>query len=63
MIKLFGITADFWKNKYSSDSHLIITLDYNKEGNIKNLVLKTVIISEYKTGGTYKTSCKIHFIF
>jgi hypothetical protein len=39
MIKLFGITADFWKNKYSSDSYLTI--------------LKTAIVSEYKTGGTY----------
>ncbi len=63
MVKFFGITTDFWKNKYSSDSYLTITLHYNKDGNMKNLVLKTVLINEAKTGGTYMTLHKIHFVF
>lgn len=51
-IKLFGVTTDFWKNKFSSNSYLTITLHYNKEGEMKNLVLKTVHVSESKNGGT-----------
>ena len=49
--KLFGIAADFWKNKFSSDSYLTVTLHYSKDGNMKNLALKTILITEAKTGG------------
>ena len=28
MVKLVGITTDFWKNKFSSDSYLTVTLHY-----------------------------------
>ena len=31
IIKLFGITADFWKNILSSDSYLTVSLNYNKD--------------------------------
>ncbi|CAF0758999.1 unnamed protein product [Adineta steineri] len=54
MVKLFGITTDFWKNKFSSDSYLTITIHYNKDGNMMNLVLKTVLVSESKTGENTK---------
>ncbi|CAF5226609.1 unnamed protein product, partial [Rotaria magnacalcarata] len=45
-IKLFGITTDFWKNKYSSESYLTVTLHYNKGGVMNNFVLKTVLFSD-----------------
>ncbi|CAF1181524.1 unnamed protein product [Rotaria sordida] len=49
-IKLSGIIADFWKNKFTSDSYLTVNLHYNKDGQMKNFMLKTVSISEAKTG-------------
>ncbi len=52
-IKMFGISADFWKNKFTSDSYLTVNLHYNKDGKMKNLMLKTVSISEAKTDGKY----------
>lgn len=61
-MKLFGITTDFWKNKFSSDSYLTITLHYNKDGNMKNIVLKTILVNESKTGGMYGTLNRIHFV-
>ncbi|CAF1031432.1 unnamed protein product [Rotaria sordida] len=42
--------ADFWKNKFTSDSYLTVNLHYNKDGQMKNFMLKTVSISEAKTG-------------
>ncbi|CAF3417660.1 unnamed protein product [Rotaria socialis] len=53
-IKLFGITTDFWKNKYSSESYLTLTLHYNKGGVMNNFVLKTVLFSDAKTGENTK---------
>ncbi|CAF4299270.1 unnamed protein product [Rotaria magnacalcarata] len=53
-IKLFGVTTDFWKNRFTSDSYLTINLHYNKDGQMKNLMLKTVPISEAKTGENTK---------
>ena len=55
MVKLFDITTDFWKNKFSSDSYLTITLHYNKDGEMMNIVLKTVLFHDSKTGGMYST--------
>jgi len=56
---LFGITTDFWKNKFSSDSYLTINLHYNKDGNMMHIVLKTVLIDESKTGGMFMTLHRI----
>ncbi|CAF3834344.1 unnamed protein product [Rotaria sordida] len=50
-IKLFGVTTDFWKNKLSSESYLTVNVHYNKNGYMKHLVLKTVLVNEAKTGG------------
>ncbi|CAF4861469.1 unnamed protein product, partial [Rotaria socialis] len=53
-IKLFGVTTDFWKNKYSSESYLTVALHYNKNGAMKSFVLKTVLFSDAKTGENTK---------
>lgn len=53
IVKLFGITTDFWKNKFSSDSYLTITLHYNKDGDMVKIVLKTIQVNESKTGGMF----------
>ncbi|CAF3864395.1 unnamed protein product, partial [Rotaria sp. Silwood1] len=53
-IKLFGVTTDFWKNKFSSESYLTVNVHYNKDGYMKHLVLKTVLVNEAKTGENTK---------
>jgi len=53
---MFGITADFWKNKFTSDSYLTVNLHYNKDGKMRNLMLKTVLVNEAKTGGKFMFS-------
>jgi len=62
-VKLFGITTDFRKNKFSSDSYLTITFHYNKDGNMMNIVLKTIQVNESKTGGMYIPYHRIDFVF
>ncbi|CAF1238449.1 unnamed protein product [Adineta ricciae] len=54
VVKLFGISTDYWKNKFTSDSYLTTTLHYDKDGHMKNIVLKTVLFDESKTGANTK---------
>ncbi|CAF0951941.1 unnamed protein product [Rotaria sordida] len=49
-VKLFGITCDYWKNSYTSDTYLTINIHYGKDGKIKKFMLKTMIFTVSKTG-------------
>ncbi|CAF1272829.1 unnamed protein product, partial [Didymodactylos carnosus] len=48
--KLFGITCDYWKNKYSCESYLTINMHYGENGQIQNVMLKTMLFTASKTG-------------
>ncbi|CAF1525812.1 unnamed protein product [Didymodactylos carnosus] len=47
--ELFGITCDYWKNKYSCESYLTINMHYGKNGQIQNVMLKTMLFTASKT--------------
>ncbi|CAF4513175.1 unnamed protein product [Rotaria sp. Silwood2] len=57
-VKLFGITCDYWKNTYTSESFLTINIHYGNDYNIKKFALKTMLFSASKTGeNTWKAIC------
>ena len=50
-VKMIGVTGDYWKNSFTSDSYLTITLHYHLNGSIQTVALKTILVTTSKTGG------------
>ncbi|CAF3591535.1 unnamed protein product [Rotaria sp. Silwood1] len=53
-VKMIGVTGDYWKNKYTSESYFTITLHYHLNGSIRSVALKTTQITSSKTGENTK---------
>ena len=50
-VKLFAVTGDYWKNKFTSESYFTITLHFGFDNKIEVIVLKTALFQASKTGG------------
>lgn len=48
---LFGVTLDYWSNKFTSDSYITITLHHQIDAEMKLYILKTLLFNKAKTGG------------
>ena len=51
---LYGVTLDFWTNKYTSDSYLTITLHHQVDTEMITFVLRTTRFNYSKTAGKFK---------
>lgn len=49
-VKLISVSADYWKNSYTSDSYLTVNLHYTKNNKPTTLMLNTSIFIGSKTG-------------
>ncbi|CAF1458736.1 unnamed protein product [Rotaria sordida] len=58
-VKMIGVTSDYWKNSYTSESYLTITLHYHLNGNIRSIALKPIQITSSKTGVTHFKKCEL----
>jgi hypothetical protein len=50
---LYGVTLDYWTNKFTSDSYLTTTLHYENNGEVESCVLKTSLFDQSKTAGSW----------
>ena len=51
--KLYGVTLDYWTNKFTSDSYVTITIHYENDAAMESFVLKTLRFDQSKTTGRY----------
>lgn len=49
--RLYGVTLDYWANKYTSESYLTVTIHFESDAEMHSCVLKTLLFDQPKTGG------------
>ncbi|CAF3370412.1 unnamed protein product [Rotaria socialis] len=49
-VKLISISIDYWKNSYTGDNYLTISIHYRKDNNPATYMLKTILFSGTKSG-------------